>query len=1033
MAMGTSPERLPDLHAATLRLLNLLTTPRAEDDLLRQGIESLASMIGARYGAIAILDEAGKLKQFVHAGIPPEQAAQIGKLPEGRGLLGAVIKENHALRLDDMQSDPRSVGFPPHHPPMKSLLAVPVSREGLVFGRVYLSEKTNDEPFTDEDERLVARFAEALALTLRFHRSEAERRANMTALQRIARALSASTGDAFFRDLVHGLVEALGVDYAFVGKVSPHAREVIRTVAFCDHGVLAENIEYGLGPATVCGSVECKMECCVPEGAQKLYPEDEILSEFRVEAFLGHPLLDDSGRVLGWLAVMHGAPLPNHAYIQSLLQICAARVAAEMERIRLDAERWKLSRALEQTADSVIVTDRAGVIEYVNAGFEQTTGYAREEVVGRMPSLLKSGRHNEVFYQRAWDTIAGGEPFRDVFINRRKDSALYYEEKTITPLKDDGGNITHFLSTGKDIAERRKSENLMARLGRILDNSSNEIYVFDANTLRFVQANLGAQRNLGYSLDELRTMTPLDLRPAYTREEFLAVIAPLARGERDLVHVEAMHRRKDGSLYPVEVQVQLSAEESPPVYVSIIQDITERKEAQERLSYLAFYDTLTGLPNRLLMRDRLGQVMVECERHNRLAAVLFLDLDRFKLVNDNLGHEAGDLLLKMVAGRLSGCLRAGDTVARFGGDEFCVVLADMAHVDDVGPTVQKILAAFTAPFVLAGREVFVSVSIGITLYPFDDDGIETLFKNADTALYHAKESGGNMFKFFTADLNVRAANRLGLETALRYALERDELLLHYQPQVDLASGQVTGVEALIRWQRKGGELVPPLDFIPLAEETGLIMPIGEWVLLTACAQSRFWQQAGLPPLRMSVNVAARQFQDPNLAQVIVRILRETGLDPRLLVLEITESTIMHDTGRAAATLKQLAAVGVGLAVDDFGVGYSSFSYLKQFPVESLKIDKSFVNDITTDPNDAAITAAIISMAHNLGLTVVAEGVETERQLSFLRQHGCDEMQGYYFSKPLPATAFAALLQGRDHLTLDQRGVARRTRLLAKAR
>ena len=650
------------------------------------------------------------------------------------------------------------------------------------------------------------------------------------------------------------------------------------------------------------------------------------------------------------------------------------------------------------------------MIEYVNAGFEQTTGYARAEVVGRKVGMLKSDCQDDAFYRRLWGTILRGEPFRDVFANQRKDGVPYYEEKTITPIKDDDGTITHFVSTGKDITERRRSEDLTTRLGRILDASSNEIYVFDAKTLRFVQANLGAQRNLGYSLDELCTMTPLDLKRAYTPGQFAELIAPLARGVHELVTFETEHRRKNGSVYPVEVRLQLSAAESPLVYVAVVQDITERKEAQERLNYLAFYDALTGLPNRRLLLDRLTQVMVESARHDRLAAVLFLDLDHFKLVNDNLGHEPGDALLKSVAGRLSGCVRPGDTVARFGGDEFAIVLADVAHVDDVGRIAQKILNAFLPPFVLDGREVFVSTSIGITLYPFDDEAIDVLLKNADTALYHAKESGRNMFKFFTADLNVRAANRLGLETALRYALERGELLLHYQPQVDVASGCITGVEALVRWQRPGGELVSPLEFIPLAEETGLIVPLGEWVLLNACAQNQAWQQAGLPPLRMSVNIAARQLQEDNLAEVIIRILHETGLDPHLLVLEITESTIMHDTGRAAATLKQLAALGVGLAVDDFGVGYSSFSYLKQFPIECLKIDKSFVNDITTDPHDAAIATAIISMAHSLGLTVMAEGVETQSQFSFLRERDCDAMQGYLFSKPLPAAGLPGWLE-----------------------
>ncbi|MEK7758198.1 MAG: diguanylate cyclase, partial [Pseudomonadota bacterium] len=460
--------------------------------------------------------------------------------------------------------------------------------------------------------------------------------------------------------------------------------------------------------------------------------------------------------------------------------------------------------------------------------------------------------------------------------------------------------------------ERKLTEDRAARLGRILERSSNEIYVFDATTLKFVQVNQGALKNLGYTLDELRGLTAVDLKPAFTSEQFREMIEPLRRGDEETLSFETEHKRKDGSLYPVEVRLQFSSVETPPVFVAVISDITERKQAQERLNYLAFYDTLTGLPNRLLLLDRIRQATLESERHERLVAILYLDLYRFKLVNDTLGHEAGDLLLKRVAGRLYGCVRPGDTVARLGGDEFTVVLANVAHVDDVGRVAQKVLDVFAQPFLLARQEVFVSPSIGITLYPFDDKDPELLLKNADAAMYHANDSGRNTFRFYTADLNTRAARRLDLETALRHALERQEFVLHYQPQVDLTSGRIIGMEALIRWQRAGTGLVSPLDFIPLAEETGLIVPIGEWVLRTACAQNRAWQEAGLPTLNMSVNVAARQFQQQDLAEVVARVLQETGLDARWLTLEITESTVMRDAGVAIETLRQIGALGVGL-------------------------------------------------------------------------------------------------------------------------
>lgn len=442
----------------------------------------------------------------------------------------------------------------------------------------------------------------------------------------------------------------------------------------------------------------------------------------------------------------------------------------------------------------------------------------------------------------------------------------------------------------------------------------------------------------------------------------------------------------------------------------------QRRQAEERLNYLVYHDSLTGLPNRLLMTERLAQAIAVAGRNERLAALLFLDLDRFKNINDSLGHETGDRLIEQVAARLQAIVREGDTVARHGGDEFTVVLANIAHLDDIARVTRKLMEQFRAPFHIAGQDLFVTSSIGITLYPADGHDPEVLVKNADTALYHAKESGRNNFQFFTAEMNRRVERQLALEMALRQALERNEFLLHYQPQVDLVSGAVIGVEALIRW-RRGAETVSPLEFIPIAEETGLIAPIGEWVLRTACAQARAWQEEGLAPIAMSINLSARQFREADLMSTVRRVLEETGLEPAHLVLEITESVIMHKPEAVQETLRQLDAMGIELSVDDFGTGYSSLGYLKRFPIGSLKIDKSFVQDITTEPDDAAIAQAIIGLAHSLGVRVVAEGVETDAQLGFLRARGCDMMQGYLFSKPLPAADLAQLLRENRRLAL----------------
>ena len=403
---------------------------------------------------------------------------------------------------------------------------------------------------------------------------------------------------------------------------------------------------------------------------------------------------------------------------------------------------------------------------------------------------------------------------------------------------------------------------------------------------------------------------------------------------------------------------------TPAGLIGMLVDITQHKDAQhalqqsqERLSFLAYFDNLTGLPNRTLLMERMQQAMAESRRTERLVAVMFLDLDRFKFINDTLGHDIGDALLKMAAERLSALLRPGDTVSRYGGDEFTLVLANVAHVDDVTRIAQNLLERFSHAFRISGRDLFVTASVGITLYPLDDDSVESLLKNADAAMYHAKEHGRNTFQFYTAEMNVRAARRLSLETGLRHALERNELSLNYQPQIDLKSGNLYGMEALLRWQSPEFGSVSPVEFIPLAEETGLIQPLGAWVLRTACAQTRAWHEAGFPDLRIGVNISARQFQQQDLAQIIRQALTDSGLKPQHLDLELTESMLMHDMERTVSTLTELDRLGITVSIDDFGTGYSSLSYLKRFPIDVLKIDRSFVRDITTDTDDAAIGEA----------------------------------------------------------------------------
>lgn len=615
-------EKLARLHEASRSLLTVLAHTSLQTDLLQIGIESLAKLLEARYGAIGILDEAGELKHFVFTGIGAEQAQSIGHFPQGKGLLGIVIQENVSLRLDDMSKHPQSTGFPAHHPLMKTLLAVPISHHGRVYGRVYLSDKEDGGSFSKDDEELALSFAYSLSL--------------------------------------------------------------------------------------------------------------------------------------------------------------------------------------------------------------------------------------------------------------------------------------------------------------VLDNA---------------------------------------------------------------------------------------------------REMDEVKQARQSLDYMAHFDALTDLPNRTLLRDRADQAIAHAQRNGGMIGMLFLDLDNFKVINDTIGHSAGDVLLKKLARRISDCLRDGDTAARFGGDEFVVMLPDIADIQDAATVASKILESLQLPFDIDRHEIFVSISIGISIYPDNSKDMDGLLADADGAMYYAKKLGKNNYQFFTPEMNSSAQNYMKLEKNLRRALEQNELVLYYQPQVDVETGTIIGIEALIRWFSPKLGLVAPGDFIPFAEETGLIVPIGAWVLKTACAQARFWQQNGVP-MRVAVNLSSRQFHQAQhqqqtrhpLLEAVLNVLNETGLPPNLLELEITEGILMQHLDTTMEILNTLKEIGVRLSVDDFGTGYSSLSYLKRFPIDMLKIDKSFVNDITTDPSDKAIVAAITAMAQQLKLEVVAEGVETTEQLKFLRELHCRYVQGYYFSKPLPADEVMSFLQQERFLS-----------------
>jgi diguanylate cyclase (GGDEF)-like protein len=486
----------------------------------------------------------------------------------------------------------------------------------------------------------------------------------------------------------------------------------------------------------------------------------------------------------------------------------------------------------------------------------------------------------------------------------------------------------------------------------------------------------------------------------------------------DFQHVEAAVRRA------LEHHSLLVAQRR---HENHLEELVRQRTAE--LNHLAYHDALTDLPNRILFEDRLTQALILAERNHQPLGMLFLSLDGFKKVHDTLGHDMGDRLLQKVAERLRSSAHQGETVARLEGDEFALLLTQIGGTEgeDVVEVIFQINESLKLPFIIDDHELFITVSIGISLYPDDGADAPTLLKNADAALYRAREQGGDNYQFYTADMNAKAMKRLTLENSLRRALERSEFEVYYQPVLDITTRKITGMEALLRWHHPELGLVQPAEFIPLAENTGMIVPIGEWVLHTACAQSKSWQDAGFAPLCLAVNLSARQFQQQNLADVVVRILQETGLNPHDLELELTESSIMKNAESAVRTLTDLKKMGVKIAIDDFGTGYSSLGYLKRLPIDTLKIDQSFVRDVTTDPDDAALVMTIITLAHNLRLKVIAEGVETEEQQRFLHLLRCDEWQGYLFSKPVPFEAFEKLLlQGQNSALVKQPEVLRRS-------
>lgn len=672
----------------------------------------------------------------------------------------------------------------------------------------------------------------------------------------------------------------------------------------------------------------------------------------------------------------------------------------------------KYRSILETIEDAYYEVDLGGVLVMCNGAFCRMLGRTPDEIIGHSYRDFQTENvASQVFttFNQVYRTGVPTQSFDWTMI--RKDGTSVTGEGSVQLVRDLNGEPCGFRGILRDVTERRRVEHALreseARF-RALTNLSTDWYWEQDTALRYTRMesrhDRGASTQTSF-VGKCPWETELDIEGGW---EAHRTLLGAHRPFRDVV----MHRvLPNGRPYFISVSGEpfFNGDGSFAGYRGVSRDITDQKMAEERIQHLATHDALTGLPNRAMFSQLLSNAIAHAQHNGLRFAVLFIDLDRFKHINDTLGHEAGDRLLREVTARFRRALRGSDVIARLGGDEFVVLARDAEQADQVSTVARKILATAIRPVMLTGRECRVTASIGIAMYPHDGEDEQTLMKNADIAMYFAKEEGKNNFQFYSKEIKSLSLERLMLENHLRRALERDEFTLHFQPKLHLAGGHVCGVEALLRWNNRELGPVAPSQFIPLAEETGVIIPIGKWVLKSACEQNMAWQRAGLPPISMAVNLSVRQFADEHLLQDIAAILDETGMAPQLLELEITEGMVINNPAHAARLLAAIKAMGVRLAVDDFGTGYSSLGQLKNFPIDTLKIDRSFICDIGSNPEDRAITAAIIAMGKALGLAVVAEGVETREQEVFLQEQGCDELQGFLFSHPLPGEALAAFL------------------------
>jgi diguanylate cyclase (GGDEF)-like protein/PAS domain S-box-containing protein len=695
------------------------------------------------------------------------------------------------------------------------------------------------------------------------------------------------------------------------------------------------------------------------------------------------------------------------------------------ERNRNEATLQESERRFRETLERIqmiaLTLDTEANLTFCNHYLLQLTGWSPKEILGKnwfelfIPAESREQKAHLYHSNLANGSVATHYESDIVAKDGTRRTILWNN----TLLRDFRGTVTGISSIGQDISDQKWTEDALRKSERryrqLFERNLAGVYRTTLDGV-VLDCNEAFAKSLGYqSVEEIKSHRSQDFyHHPRRRESFLNKL----QENHVLTNSQSLLRRKDGSpLWVLENVTLMTDEEGKQIIEGTMMDITDWKLAEERLDYLANYDQITDLPTRLLYTDRLKQAIIDAANHRRLVAVMLVDLDRFKTINDTLGHDAGDLLLRQVAQRLATTVQAGDTVGRTGGDEFTIILRDMENVQQAADMAQKILTTLEKPFRLQGRNYYIGASIGISVYPLDDENVDSLLKNAETAMYKAKHEGRKNYQFFTADMQLTLLKQLSLENNLRHALENNEFRIEYQPKVNLRSGIIVGAEALLKWDHPQLGFVSPTQFIPLAEETGSISAVGEWVLRNACEQCKKWQHSSYQAIRVAVNLSPHQFRQQKLLDRIATILSDTGLSPQFLELEITETVLMQSTPETLQRLRDLKALGIHISIDDFGTGFSSLSYLKQLPIDSLKIDQSFVRDIPSDANDVAITRAIIVLAHTLQLNVIAEGVETSDQLQFLMNENCDEMQGFFFSRPISSEKFHELLRSHVRLTL----------------